>query len=57
MIENDHGDMLIVDLEAYNSAVAATANGKPLVIYFTASWSAPCKRFRPVFKAKVAEHP
>ena len=45
----------ITDLQDFEQLVAATGNGKPLVIDFTATWCPPCKQIGPIFVAMADE--
>ena len=48
--------MYLATLQEFKDAVAATVNGKPLIIEFTAAWSAPCKRIGPIYEDHVASY-
>ena len=39
----------------FEAAIAATKEGKPLCIDFTATWCPPCKMIGPKFEAMAAE--
>ena len=55
---DDHGDMMLETYADYLAAIEATAHGgKPLVIDFTVTWSAPCKQIGPIFVSHVAKYP
>ena len=47
-----------IDLTRNEVALTEIKNGgKPLVIDFTAKWSAPCKKIRAVYEAQIEEYP
>ena len=47
-------DMYITSLDEFN---ALKAEGKTLVIDFTATWCPPCKRIGPIYEGLVASYP
>ena len=53
----DHSDMMISTKAEFDSLVAATVGGKPLVIDFTATWCPPCQSIGPVYVGHVAGYP
>ena len=49
-------DLYLADKAAFDSAVAATSGGNPLIVDFTASWCPPCQRIAPIFERLAGEH-
>lgn len=48
---------MITSRKEFKAAVAATVDGKPLVIYFSVSSSLPCRRINDIFIENIVKFP
>merc|ERR1711967_147380 len=53
----DNGDLYLASKADFEAAIAATTDGKPLIIDFTASWCPPCRRIGPIYEGHGANYP
>ena len=49
-------DLYLKNKDDFDSAVAATNGGNPLLVDFTASWCPPCQRIAPIFEQLATEN-
>ena len=55
---DNQSDMMLATKADLEAAIEATTNGgKPLIIYFSATWCPPCKRIGPIYVGHVANYP
>ena len=49
-------DSLVAEVESDAEFQSLVAQGRPMIVYFTASWCGPCRQIAPVFDSLATSH-